>query len=106
MASGVSYTLTHASFADDMTVAVPAPTDESTRAVAAHLRESTIEFDRFAALTKKLVGVSKRDLTRAANDEHARALLIKSGKRNAKGLLGEPDDPQGLNDRIDRLKRG
>lgn len=62
-------------------------------------------FDRFVALTKTLVGVSKRDLARAEADRRAEALIRDSGERNARGDLPAPDDPQLLKDRIERLKR-
>lgn len=72
-----------------------------------HAADTTIEdqFANFEHLTAKLVAVPKREATRAANDAKAREMLRESGNRHASGDLGQPDDPQGLNDRIEKLKR-
>lgn len=106
------YTVTMRSIAST-TVAVPAPAMESTKVLAAQVRDVKAradvsgEFARFTALAKGLAGVSKRDLDlqrraeKAAKDPRIQAALA------AAALRGDetPDDPKGLDERLDRLNR-
>lgn len=80
-------------------------------AAAAQQKHTGDEYSNFYALTKALVGVPKHEIDgerraeQAAKDPRIQAALAASAVRHESGTQGEPDDPQGLTDRIERLKR-
>jgi hypothetical protein len=94
-----------------ITVEVPPLDDAWDRArsqvQAAETNEPADEFVSFVKFAKKLVAVPKRELEGERRAELGAKDARIQAAFAAAALTGDekPDDPQGLNDRIDRLNR-